>query len=223
MMAAMFKKLSLTGSAGWRGLLLSGTLRLLVFQAAPSLGLWPARWPAAAQLVLALLVADLGSYGTHLVTHRVRALWPIHAVHHSARRLYWLNSARMHPLDTSSTVVLSLLPLALLGVPPAVLALFDAFAIVHLVLQHSNVRLRHGVLSHVFATAEFHRWHHSTQPAEGEHNYASFLSVWDHLFGTVAMPAGRPPPEEVGLYGGATLPDRWSGQVRHPFRVWARR
>jgi len=205
------------------GILVSGTLRLVIFHAVPSLGLWPARWPVAVQLIMALGLADAGSYLTHVVTHRVAWLWPIHAIHHSARRLYWLNSTRMHPLDAASTVIISLVPLAILGVPTEVLALFDAFAIVHLVLQHSNIRLRHGALSWVVATAEFHRWHHSPERAEGEHNYASFLSLWDQIFRTFRMPAGREMPETVGLYDGATLPDGWTGQTRYPFRTWRKR
>ncbi len=202
------------------GMLVSGVLRVGLFAVPLSLGLWPAHWPIAAQLVLALALADLGSYGTHVISHRMSALWPIHAPHHSAERLYWLNSSRMHPLDTATTLLSSLLPLALLGAPAPVLALFDAFAVVHLLLQHSNVRLRQGALNHVFATAEFHRWHHSSARAEGESNYASFFSLWDHLFGTFRMPAGAQPPEKVGLYDGFTMPAPWTEQLLHPFRAW---
>ncbi len=205
------------------GIVIAGALRAGIFAFVPSLGLWPAALPVPVQLALALLVADAGAYVTHVLTHRVGVLWPIHAVHHSARRLYWLNASRMHPLDTASTVLISLLPLALLGVPIHVLALFDAFAIVHLLLQHSNVRLRLGLLDHVFASAEFHRWHHSPTPEEGERNYATFFSFLDHLFGTFRMPAGRRPRVEVGLYDdSAPISDGWVAQLRHPFAVWLR-
>lgn len=203
------------------GIIISGALRAGVFAVAPSFGVWPSSLPVVVQLLLALFVADFGSYATHILTHRVALLWPIHAVHHSAHRLYWLNAYRMHPFDTSSTVIVSLLPLALLGVPIPVLALFDAFAIVHLMLQHSNLRLRLGPLDHVFASAEFHRWHHSMRRDEGEHNYASFLSLWDHICGTFRMPARRHPPEVVGLYDDARLPEGWLGQLRHPLAVWS--
>jgi sterol desaturase/sphingolipid hydroxylase (fatty acid hydroxylase superfamily) len=202
------------------GVLLSGLLRTILFVWTPSFGLWPARWPVVVQFFLGVAVADLGGYATHVLGHKVPAIWPIHAPHHSARRLYWLNATRMHPLDQASTVAISLLPLALLGAGLEVLALLDAFAIVHLMLQHSNIRLRHGALSHVFATAEFHRWHHSRVRGESEHNYASFLSLWDHVFRTFRMPAEREPPVEVGLYDGATIPDGIGGQLRHPFNAW---
>lgn len=200
------------------GVLVAGTLRALIFAYSPSLGVWPRGWPLLVQLVLALALADFGSFATHVVEHRTTWLWPIHAPHHSAKRLYWLNATRMHPLDQLLTVVLSLVPLATLGAPPELLVLFDAFAVSHLTLQHSNVRLRHGPLSHVLATAEFHRWHHSKLRGESECNYAAFLSIWDHLFGTFRMPRGEQAPEDVGLYDGATMPDDFGGQIRAPFR-----
>lgn len=200
------------------GIVIAGTLRAVIFAYSPSLGIWPRGWPLLLQLVLALALADFGSFATHVAEHRLPWLWPFHAPHHSAKRLYWLNATRMHPIDQLLTVVLSLLPLATVGAPAEVLVLFDAFAMSHLTVQHSNLRLRHGLLSHVVATAEFHRWHHSPVRGEGEHNYASFFSIWDHLLGTFRMPRGEQAPENVGLYDGATLPDDFAGQMRAPFR-----
>jgi sterol desaturase/sphingolipid hydroxylase (fatty acid hydroxylase superfamily) len=204
------------------GFVLSAVFRTLIFAGVPSLDVWPTRWPLALQVLLALAVADLGSYVTHVIAHRWSLAWPMHAPHHSSKRLYWLNATRMHPLDMVTTLVASLVPLALLGAKPPALALFDAFALTHLLLQHSNIRLRAGALSHVIATAEFHRWHHSTVRDEGERNYASFLSLWDHVFGTFNMPGRRDPPEEVGLYDHGVMPDGWWAQFQYPFRAWAR-
>jgi sterol desaturase/sphingolipid hydroxylase (fatty acid hydroxylase superfamily) len=191
-----------------------------VLSSVPSFGLWPSRWPVPAQVLLALALADLGSYATHVACHRVRWLWPIHAVHHAAPRLYWLNSARMHPLDSGVTVLFSLFPLALLGVPAPVLVLFDAVVVVHVMLQHANVRIRLGALNHVVAGPEFHRWHHSPLRAEGEANYATFFALWDHLFGTFVLPRGRSAPEVVGLYDGQTMAPDWVSQVLYPWRQW---
>jgi sterol desaturase/sphingolipid hydroxylase (fatty acid hydroxylase superfamily) len=205
------------------GFVLSAVFRTVVFGGIPSFDVWPTSWPLAAQVLLALAIADLGSYVTHVVAHKWSLAWPMHAPHHSARRLYWLNATRMHPLDMATTIAASLVPLALMGAKPAALALFDAFALTHLLLQHSNIRLRSGGLSHVVATAEFHRWHHSTERTEGERNYASFISLWDHLFGTFSMPKRRDPPEEVGLYDHAPMPDGWWGQILYPFRAWRNR
>jgi sterol desaturase/sphingolipid hydroxylase (fatty acid hydroxylase superfamily) len=199
----------------------SALMRWVLFAKIPSFGVWPTHWPLGLQVFSAVFIADFGSYATHVAAHRMRWLWPIHAPHHSARRLYWLNATRMHPLDQTLTIVCSLTPLALLGTPADTLALFDAFAIVHLTLQHSNIRLRHGLLSQVVATAEFHRWHHSTERAESERNYASFLSLWDRMFRTFAMPSNRQAPADVGLYADTPrIHDDIREQLASPFRAW---
>ncbi|WP_422822321.1 sterol desaturase family protein [Vreelandella nanhaiensis] len=33
----------------------------------------------------------------HRASHRIGWLWRLHAPHHSAERLYWLNGKRRHP------------------------------------------------------------------------------------------------------------------------------
>src|SRR5688572_17792169 len=52
------------------GAMLSGILRTAIFAGVPSLRLWPESWPIAAQVFLAIALADLGSYGTHVLEHK---------------------------------------------------------------------------------------------------------------------------------------------------------
>ena len=56
--------------------------------------LWPRKWPLLAQLLLALVIAELGTYWIHRLMHEHPFLWRFHAAHHSAPRLYWLNAGR---------------------------------------------------------------------------------------------------------------------------------
>src|SRR6185295_8636394 len=67
---------------------------------------WPTSWPLIAQLVPALIIAELGVYVVHRIQHRGGLLWRLHAVHHSVPRMYWLNNGRNHPLDVVLTLVL---------------------------------------------------------------------------------------------------------------------
>merc|ERR1739848_771745 len=53
-------------------------------------------WP---QLLLALLVSDFFAYWQHRMTHLSELLWPFHAVHHHALRLYSVNTIRFHLVD----------------------------------------------------------------------------------------------------------------------------
>jgi sterol desaturase/sphingolipid hydroxylase (fatty acid hydroxylase superfamily) len=181
-------------------------------------GAWPADWPLAAQLGLAMLIAELGTYWTHRAQHRWEPLWRFHAVHHSAPRLYWLNAARFHPGDLCLLFASWYLPLAVLGCPEPVLALTAMFDTVLGLLQHSNIDVRLGWLNRVFSMAEPHRWHHSRTLAEANTNYGSNLSVWDVAFGTFHLPAGRLPPADVGLADMPSFPAGWAAQIAAPFR-----
>lgn len=59
--------------------------------------LWPTTWSIVAQCALAVLIAEFGHYWFHRLTHEKALLWRLHATHHSAPRLYWLNATRFHP------------------------------------------------------------------------------------------------------------------------------
>ena len=89
--------------------------------------LWPTSWPLLAQLPLALLAAEFFQYWSHRLSHEWEPFWRLHATHHSAPRLYFLNAARFHPLDIVIDTTAGLIPLVLLGCPAQVQALFVLF------------------------------------------------------------------------------------------------
>src|SRR5262249_53740276 len=101
-------------------------------------GLWPVSLPLGVQVVIALLVAELGYYWLHRLMHG-SALWRVHAIHHSAPRLYWLNSYRNHPGEFVLALLFMMGPLVLLGAGEQVLSLFTVVAFAIMLLQHSNI------------------------------------------------------------------------------------
>lgn len=180
--------------------------------------LWPESWPLLAQLPLALVVAEFFQYWSHRLSHTWEPLWRLHATHHSAPRLYFLNAARFHPLDIAIDTAAGVIPLALLGCPPAVQVLFALAGGVIGYLQHSNVRVSLGPLNYLFSMAELHRWHHARDLREANTNYGSNLIVWDLLFGTFYWPRERKPPEEIGIPDLPAFPQRFWAQMLSPFR-----
>jgi sterol desaturase/sphingolipid hydroxylase (fatty acid hydroxylase superfamily) len=180
--------------------------------------LWPSGLPLAAQLVLAMVISELGSYWAHRLMHERPLLWRLHAVHHSAPRLYWLNAGRFHPLDTSIQYVGQTFPLLLLGAGPEVIALFSLWTAVHGMFQHANLDIRLGPLNWVFSMAELHRWHHSTLPTEGNTNYGANICLWDIVFGTRFLPSDREPPESIGIAGMEGFPAGYFAHLATPFR-----
>lgn len=208
LVTAGFKALAF-GSILWIGARLEAGL---------GVGLWPERSPLLAQLALALVLGELGFTLLHRAAHRSEALWPWHAVHHSSAVLYPLAATRNHPVNTLASYLAQVLPALLLGAPGEVLLLLGLFTAVNGLLQHSDLGLRTGPLSWIFATPEVHRLHHSRDLDEGNRNFGSNLVLWDHLLGSYQAPRRR--PEELGL-ADRELPGGYWRQLAVPLR-WGR-
>lgn len=177
--------------------------------------LWPHHWPILAQLFTMLAIAEFGRYWLHRASHRVPWLWRLHAVHHSPRRLYFLNAGRVHPIEKAIYLVPEALPFIVLGTNVECLAMYATFNSIHGLFQHGNVDVRLGPLNYVFSMAELHRWHHSQVVGESDHNFGNNLIIWDLIFGTRFLPRER----EVGPLGlrAEGYPASFWAQVAAPF------
>ncbi len=179
------------------------------------LGLWPTQWGLVPQLILALVVSEFGQYWMHRWMHTTSLLWRLHAVHHSAERLYWLNAGRFHPLDTFCNFTLQAGPLIILGCPGEVVALFAMFTGIHGLFQHGNLDIRLGPLNWFFSMAELHRWHHSRVIEESNSNYGANIILWDIVFGTRLL-LDAEPPREPGFEGIERFPSGYLAQLASP-------
>lgn len=175
---------------------------------------WPHAAPIWVQAGLMLLVAEFLRYWLHRAAHKSRILWRLHAVHHSPDKLYWLNVGRFHPMEKGIQFLFDVLPFGVMGVREEVLLTYMVFYAVHGFFQHSNVRVRLGVLNHLVAGPELHRWHHSRDPTESDHNFGNNLILWDTLFRTRFLPADR----QVGALGlkDPDYPSGFLGQMVAP-------
>lgn len=180
--------------------------------------LWPATWPLALQLALALVVVEFFHYWLHRCQHEWDWLWRVHATHHSAPRLYWLNALRFHFVDIALINVGFVVPLVALGAPAPVFALWIVASGIHGICQHANMQIRLGPLNWVFSMAELHRWHHSRLVRESNTNYGNNVIFWDVVFGTRFLPSDRKPPEDVGIASLSAFPMTWWAQLLSPLR-----
>lgn len=178
-------------------------------------GFWPHAWPVFLQAALMLATADFLRYWLHRAFHQFPFMWVFHAVHHSPHRLYWLNVGRFHPLEKAVQYLADALPFVLLGVSPEVLSAYLVFYAINGFFQHSNCRVRLGLLNYIVAGPELHRWHHSAVAAESGSNFGNNLIVWDLLFGTRWLPEDR----EVGPLGlvNRAYPQGFLAQMKTPF------
>jgi ornithine lipid hydroxylase len=182
----------------------------------PTAHLWPHTWPIWTQAVLMVLTVDFMRYWLHRAAHRYDALWRLHSVHHSVEQLYWLNTARFHPLEKIAQMCLDSLPFLLMGVDARVLGLYAVAYSSNGFFQHCNIELRYGPLNYIVGSAETHRWHHSRVPRESNANYGSTVIVWDLLFGTWLLPKDRA-IADLGLQE-PDYPKTFFGLMRAPFR-----
>jgi sterol desaturase/sphingolipid hydroxylase (fatty acid hydroxylase superfamily) len=160
----------------------------------PHSPLWQ-RWPG---VVLAVLLYDFCDYWLHRVSHESALFWAAHVVHHQSRR-FNLSTA----LRQESAYLLTgwpfFLPLAVVGVPPA---LFGVAALVVLFYQfwiHTEHVGSLGWLDRWLSTPSNHRVHHATNARYLDRNYGAILVVWDRLFGSFE------PESEPCVYG-TTVP-----------------
>lgn len=177
--------------------------------------IWPAHWPLWAQVALGLVIAEFGLYWAHRLAHEWPPLWRFHAVHHSVRRLWVVNTGRFHFVDTLVSLLFAIPLLILAGAPAQVIEWGAALHAFIGLLTHCNIEMRFGPISRVFNTPGLHRWHHSMRLEEGNRNYGENLVLWDMVFGTWHNPARRP-PEAIGVR--EPMPNDFLGQLAEPFR-----
>lgn len=175
--------------------------------------------PLWVQVVLAIVIADIGYYAAHRISHSVPVLWKFHAVHHSIEEMDWLATHRVHPVDQIFTNTLSLLPVWCMGFSIEALLIHQSIYHFHALLLHSNLRVKFGPLKWLLASPEYHHWHHANERDAYNRNFAAQLSIIDWVAGTIFMPVKRQ-PKSYGL--NETMPRNYPQQLFHPFRSLAR-
>lgn len=143
--------------------------------------------PWWATLAVGVLVLDGADYLFHRLSHEVRWLWCLHAVHHSDASIDTTTNLRVHPLHLLVTVLWRVAVLAAFGLPLWMVVLRELVATPIAQWHHANVRLPAAldrVLRRVIVTPGMHRLHHSSVQRETDSNYSAVLSFWDRLFGT---------------------------------------
>jgi sterol desaturase/sphingolipid hydroxylase (fatty acid hydroxylase superfamily) len=127
------------------------------------------------------------SWGMHILNHKVPFLWAIHRVHHADTRLDVSTTVRFHPLEFVYTTPITLAGIALIGVPPIALLIYELMDAGITVFSHANVRLPRWLdypLRIFIVTPDVHRVHHSSYQPETDSNYGAVLTIWDRVLGT---------------------------------------
>jgi sterol desaturase/sphingolipid hydroxylase (fatty acid hydroxylase superfamily) len=169
-------------------------------------------WPLWLQASMLLIVYDFLQYALHRWFHG-NALWPYHAVHHSAEEMDILTAFRIHPVNFLIYSGGPTVALLLAGFSPAAFAVLAPINFAMSCLTHANLSWTFGPMRYVVASPMFHRWHHAIVEGSQSRNYAPNFPLWDLMLGTYYMPMGEKPL----AYGAPEVPPHFVGQIAYPF------
>jgi alkylglycerol monooxygenase len=158
--------------------------------------------------VAGFLGVDFLYYWFHRSSHEVNAIWAAHVVHHQSEDYNLAVALRQGALQGAMAWVFYL-PLAWLGLPPAVFLTLSSVNTLYQFWIHTRVIGKLGPLEWVLNTPSNHRVHHGRNPKYIDRNHGGTLIVWDRLFGTYA------PEEDEPVYGITTPLRSWNPVWAH--------
>jgi sterol desaturase/sphingolipid hydroxylase (fatty acid hydroxylase superfamily) len=177
--------------------------------------IWIQQLPFIVALFVAFFATDFFQYWAHRIFHNHVYLWRFHSVHHSTQHMDWLAGSRTHFIDIFFTRAMTFIPLYVLGFAPAVFNTYIIFIAVHAVLIHANTRINFGFLKYIFATPQYHHWHHCEDPKYYGKNFATIFPFIDMIFGTYYLP-GNVWPGGTGVHE-SQYPKGFIQQSIYPF------
>lgn len=141
--------------------------------------------------VVLFFAFDFLYYLDHRFHHVVRIGWATHVVHHSSQH-FNLSTALRQPW-TPFTQTLFFAPLAVVGFPPAAIALMSAIDLLYQFWIHTErINRLPKPIEFIFNTPSHHRAHHGADEIYLDTNYGGILIIWDRLFGTFQPELQRP-------------------------------
>jgi sterol desaturase/sphingolipid hydroxylase (fatty acid hydroxylase superfamily) len=155
----------------------------------------PQWWSGWTGLALDLLILDCWIYFWHRVNHVIPFLWRFHEVHHLDETLDASSALRFHFGEVVLSSLVRAVFIILLGMPISTVVIFETLVTVAAIFHHSNIKLTgrlEKMLSLIIVTPSIHWVHHHAKRSDTDANYSTILSIWDRLFGSVALGIRRP-------------------------------
>ena len=183
------------------------------YLAIPSVAHTISELPWLLQFFLAVVVADVAEWTIHWALHKVPFLWRFHSIHHSSKALDWIAGSRSHFVDDTLVRGFILVPM-MLGFSQTIILAYLVFVTLHATWTHCNFAPNAKWLEKFVVMPRYHHWHHSSQKAAIDKNFAIHFPWIDRLFGTYYCPEEW--PTTYGLKG-EQIPDGFVRQTYEPF------
>lgn len=154
--------------------------------------------------VVTFLLVDLTFYIYHYAAHNCNILWAVHTVHHQSTD-YNLSLAGRNAVIEGFVRLLTILPLAVIGLPPQLIFPCIVVSYMHTAWIHTQNIDKLGFLEYIFTTPSQHRVHHykDISAIGASKNLAGVFVFWDKLFGNFLPEKDR--NQKFGIMGSAPL------------------
>ena len=188
-------------------------------------------WP----YIITFVFLDFIGYWIHRLNHSINLFWNFHVIHHSSEEFNLPCALRQSLSEVVNIFTISLIPLAMIGIPEAVLVIVGP---VHFFTQfwyHTRYIGKLGFLEHILVTPSHHRVHHAMNDKYLDTNFSQIFIVWDKWFGTfqeeldsepcvygVRRPAGTWNPFIINFkHWWSLAQDAWRTEnVADKFKIW---
>lgn len=154
--------------------------------------------------------AEFYHYSSHCFSHKVPLGWAGHIVHHSPKKLNFVNSRRVNFLDPLILLYFYFALYLLLGFKIEMLTFYVLLNLQYQVWIHTDIIPKLGFLDKILNTPSNHRVHHGMDPIYLNKNFGGVTMFFDHLFGTY-QPELDHVKMEYGIAGGVPS--------QNPFRI----
>jgi sterol desaturase/sphingolipid hydroxylase (fatty acid hydroxylase superfamily) len=166
--------------------------------------------------VVAFFALDFAGYWSHRIQHEYNLFWNAHIIHHSSEEFNLACALRQTISTLIKVYAVFLIPAALLGIPPGVIAIVGPLHLFAQFWYHTQHIGKMGFLEKIIVTPSHHRVHHAINPVYLDKNYSQIFIFWDRLFGTFQEELSSVPP----VYG-VTRPVRTFNPIKINFmHLW---
>lgn len=155
--------------------------------------------------IIAFIALDFSHYWIHRIEHANNFFWNSHIVHHSSEEFDLACAVRQPISSFVKLFSFFMLPAALLGISPLVIATVTPIQFYAQFWYHTRFINRMGFLEHIIVTPSHHRVHHAINKEYLDKNLSQIFIIWDKLFGTFQAERKDIPP----VYG-----------ITRPVKTW---
>jgi alkylglycerol monooxygenase len=134
--------------------------------------------------IIAFVALDFAGYWGHRIDHTYNFFWNAHIIHHSSEEFNLACALRQSISVVFKIFTIFLLPAALLGVPPIVIAVVAPIQLFAQFWYHTQHMGKMGFLEKIIVTPSHHRVHHAINPEYIDKNFSQIFIIWDKLFST---------------------------------------